>query len=246
MLNRFISGRARDGGAIAGHTFAVAEIRAATAEPPNIEPSAIPDGSCTVGVQVGRDGEEPWVDVALVERARAGDEEAFASLARAGGDRLLAIAFRILRDLGPAEDAVQQTLVLAWRELPSLRDPERFEAWLHRLLVHQCYAESRRGRRWTAVVRVLPVDGPAALDDGVSSVIDRDQLERGFRRLPPEQRAVFVYHHYLGLTLAEIADQLGLPLGTVKSRLHYATDSLRAALEADLRPTIEISRERRA
>ena len=82
---------------------------------------------------------ESRVQVALVERARAGDEEAFASLARAAGDRLLAIAYRILRDLGLAEDAVQQTLVLAWRELPSLREPDRFDAWLRRLLVNACY-----------------------------------------------------------------------------------------------------------
>ena len=181
----------------------------------------------------------------LVERARAGDEEAFASLARAAGDRLLSIAYRILRDLGLAEDAVQQTLVLAWRELPSLRDVERFDAWIHRLLVNACYREARRGRRWATNVRVLPVDGPAAPDD-FASVVERDQLERGFRRLPPEQRAVFVFHHYVGLTLPETAEQLGVPLGTVKSRLHYATNTLRAALEADLRPSTDTSRERMA
>jgi RNA polymerase sigma-70 factor (ECF subfamily) len=184
------------------------------------------------------------VQVALVERARAGDEEAFASLARAAGDRLLAIAYRILRDLGLAEDAVQQTLVLAWRELPSLRDVDRFDAWLRRLLVNSCYREARRGRRWAANVRVLPVDGPAAPDDFVS-VVARDQLERGFRRLPPEQRAVFVFHHYLGLTLLEVAAELGVPLGTVKSRLHYGTNTLRAAIEAVLRVP-STSREHRA
>ena len=182
------------------------------------------------------------MQVALVERARAGDEEAFASLARAAGDRLLAIAYRILRDLGLAEDAVQQTLVIAWRELPSLRDLDRFEAWLHRLLVNACYAEARRGRRWASNVHVLPVDGPAGPDDFVT-VAHRDQLDRGFRRLPPEQRAVFVFHHYLGLTLPEVADELGVPLGTVKSRLHYATATLRAALEADLRTSTDSSRE---
>jgi RNA polymerase sigma-70 factor, ECF subfamily len=181
----------------------------------------------------------------LVEQARAGDEEAFASLARGAGDRLLAIAYRILRDLGLAEDVVQQTLVLAWRELPSLRDVDRFDAWLHRLLVHACYRELRRGRPWAAIVRVLPLEGPAAPDDLVS-VVDRDQLDRGFRRLPPEQRAIFVFHHYLGLTLGEVAEQLGVPLGTVKSRLHYATNTLRAALEADLRSPIDSSRERLA
>ena len=182
---------------------------------------------------------------ALVDAARNGDEEAFASLARGAGDRLLAIAYRILRDLGLAEDAVQQTLVTAWRELPSLRDPDRFDAWLHRLLVHACYAEERRGRRWAANVRVLPNDGPSQPDAAISVVL-RDELERGFRRLPPEQRTVFVFHHYLGLTLAETAESLGVPLGTVKSRLHYATNSLRAALEADARSDIDSSRERLA
>ena len=161
--------------------------------------------------------------VALVERARAGDEEAFASLARAAGDLLLAIAYRILRDLGLAEDAVQQTLVLAWRELPSLRDADRFDAWLRRLLVNACYREARRGRHWAANIRVLPAEHPTRSDD-YAGVVERDQLDRGFRRLPPEQRAVFVFHHYLGLTLIEVAAELGVPLGTVKSRLHYATD----------------------
>jgi RNA polymerase sigma-70 factor (ECF subfamily) len=176
-----------------------------------------------------------------VELARAGDEEAFGALARASSDRLLAIAYRILRDLGRAEDAVQVTLVAAWRELPSLRDSDRFDAWVRRLLVHACYAEARRGRRWGNEIRVLPLDGPAVPDTSLS-VIDRDQLERGFRRLPPEQRAVFVFHHYLGLTLGEVADELGIPLGTVKSRLSYATTALRAALEADARPGPSVER----
>jgi RNA polymerase sigma-70 factor (ECF subfamily) len=185
------------------------------------------------------------VQVALVERARAGDEEAFASLARGVGDRLLAIAYRILRDLGLAEDAVQQTLVLAWRELPALRDVERFDAWLRRLLVNACYRQARNRRRWATNVRAIPLDEPSRSDD-YRAVVERDQLERGFRRLPPEQRAVFVFHHYLGLTLAEIAEELGVPLGTVKSRLHYATNTLRAGLEADLRLPTDSSREHSA
>ncbi|HYL40689.1 MAG TPA: sigma-70 family RNA polymerase sigma factor [Candidatus Binatus sp.] len=179
----------------------------------------------------------------LLERARAGDEDAFASLTQKSGDRLLAIAYRILRDVGLAEDAVQQTLVLAWRALPRLRDDDRFDAWLHRLLVNACYREARRDRPRVANVRVLSFDPPGS--DDLASVADRDQLERGFRRLPAEQRAVFVFHHYLGLTLPEIADQLDLPIGTVKSRLHYATSALRAALEADLRP-VEAPREQLA
>ena len=173
---------------------------------------------------------------ALVDLARRGDEEAFADLARAVGDRLMAIAYRILRDVDRAEDAVQQTLVTAWRELPSLRDADRFDAWLRRILVHACYAEARRRRTWAANVRTLPVDGPDGRDQ-MASVLQRDLLERAFRRVSPEQSAIFVLHHYVGLTLAEVADELGVPLGTVKSRLHYATQALRAALEADARTT---------
>jgi RNA polymerase sigma-70 factor (ECF subfamily) len=171
---------------------------------------------------------------ALVDLARRGDEEAFTDLARAVGDRLMAIAYRILRDADRAEDAVQQALVIAWRELPTLRDPDRFDAWLRRILVNACYAEARRHRRWAANIRVLPVDGPDGHDD-MSTVVERDRLERGFRRLSPEQRAIFVLHHHLGLTLAEIAGDLDVPLGTVKSRLHHATQGLRAALDADAR-----------
>ena len=171
---------------------------------------------------------------ALVDLARRGDEEAFADHARAVGDRLMAIAFRILRDADRAEDAVQQALVTAWHELPTLRDDDRFDAWLRRILVHACYAEARRRRAWAANVRVLPTDGPAGRDD-IAAIIERDRLERGFRRLSPEQSAIFVLHHYVGLTLPEVADELGVPLGTVKSRLHYATEALRAALDADAR-----------
>jgi RNA polymerase sigma-70 factor (ECF subfamily) len=182
------------------------------------------------------------VDQSLVLAARAGDEEAFGSLARGSADRLFAVAHRILRDVDLAEDAVQQALVTAWRELPGLREADRFEAWLHRILVHACYAESRRARRWSANVQVLPLDGPAGRDE-TDDVVMRDTLDRGFRRLPTEQRAVFVFHHYLGLSLAEIADTLDIPLGTVKSRLHYATNALRAALEADARIASPTSRE---
>lgn len=185
------------------------------------------------------------VDRTLIEAARSGDEEAFASIARGSADRLFAVAHRILRDVGRAEDAVQQTLVTAWRELPELREVERFDAWIHQILVHACYAEARQARRWSANVRVLSVDGSTTPDTALS-VATRDALDRGFRRLPPEQAAVFVLHHYLGWPLGEIAATLGVPLGTVKSRIHYATASLRAALEADARTATPTSRERMA
>jgi RNA polymerase sigma-70 factor, ECF subfamily len=172
------------------------------------------------------------VRVRLVERAREGDEVAFSELVDLDGDRCYAIAYRILRDVERAQDAVQQAFLLAWRELPKLRDPERFDVWLHRLLVNACYEEFRRYRRWTANVRHLPVDGPAGTDDTVS-VDDRDALERAFRRLSPEHRAVVVLHHHAGLPLTSIAEVSGVPIGTVKSRLFYATRILRDALATD-------------
>src|SRR5262245_18631068 len=166
-----------------------------------------------------------------------GDREAFGLLVKSTSDRMYAIATRILRDADLAEDALQGSLITAWRELPRLRDPDRFEAWLRRLLVHACYAEARRRRRWAGNVRVLPVDGPAGADD-LLSVADRDALDRAFRRLTVEQRAVFVLDHHLGLALVEIAETLGIPPGTARSRLHYATPLLREAIVADLQPVI--------
>jgi RNA polymerase sigma-70 factor (ECF subfamily) len=168
----------------------------------------------------------------LVERARNGDEIAFSELVDLDGDRCYAIAYRILRDVERAQDAVQQAFLLAWRELPRLRDPERFEVWLHRLLVNACYEEFRRYRRWSLNVRELPVDGPAGEDETVS-IVDRDALVRAFGRLSPEHRAVAVLHHHAGYSLASIAEVAGVPVGTVKSRLHYATRILRESLEVD-------------
>jgi RNA polymerase sigma-70 factor, ECF subfamily len=186
------------------------------------------------------------VERALVELARDGDEEAFASLIRMAGDRLMAIAFRILRDVDRAEDAVQQSIVTAWRELPALRDPDRFDGWLYRILVNACYAEARTRRRWDANVRLLDPDMTGGSSTGFLGVEDRDELERAFRRLPTEQRAVFVLHHYLGMRHAEIAETLDVPLGTVKSRIYYASMTLRAAIEADARTTTPSTRERPA
>jgi len=160
------------------------------------------------------------------------------------GDRCMAIATRILRDADLAEDAVQSALIIAWRELRSLRDPDRFEAWLHRILTNECYAEARRERRISAQIRVLPMADQAE-PVGILTVNDRDQLERAFRRLTLEQRSILVFHHYLDLPLAEVAERLGIPLGTAKSRLHHATAALRASLEADARIP-SVSQERLA
>jgi len=171
----------------------------------------------------------------LVERAQNGDREAFGALVRLISDRMYGLAARILRDSDLAEDALQGALINAWRQLPDLRDPDRFEAWVRKVLVHACYAEARRRRSWAANVRVLPVDGPAGTDD-IVSIDDRDQLDRAFRRLSVEQRAVFVLHHHEGRSLVEIADTLGIPAGTARSRLHYATRVLRGAIAADAEP----------
>jgi len=176
------------------------------------------------------------VDRDLVEAARHGDREAYADLIRARADRLFALAQRILRDVDRTEDAVQEALVIAWRDLPGLRDPDRFDAWLHRLVVRSCVHEAMRERRLVANLRVLPLDLPATKDD-LLSLDDRDQLERGFRRLEPQQRAILALRHFAGYEPAEIAEILGIPGGTVRSRLHHAHRAMRAALEADARPT---------
>ena len=172
----------------------------------------------------------------LVRQAQRGDAEAYDSLARMVGDRCLAIAVRVLRDIDLAEDAVQAALITAWTELRALRDPARFEPWLHRILAHACYAEARRRKRWYEGPKILAVEGAAGPDDYLT-VEDRDQLERAFRRLTVQQRAVLVFHHYLGLPLTEVATRTGLPVGTVKSRLYHATRALRASIEADARAT---------
>jgi RNA polymerase sigma-70 factor, ECF subfamily len=173
----------------------------------------------------------------LVERARRGDREAFAVLVHQVSGPLFAVAQRILRDQALAEDALQNALVLAWRRLPHLREPDRFEAWIHRILVRACYDESHRSRQWTANVRVLPVESPSEAD-ATERVLDRDELERAFRRLPVEQRAVFVLHHYVGLPLVEVAEMLEIPAGTARSRLHYALIGLRDALTTDAEPLV--------
>ncbi|MFL5677531.1 MAG: RNA polymerase sigma factor [Chloroflexota bacterium] len=172
------------------------------------------------------------MDADLVRRAQGGDQEAFAEMVYAVADRFLAVSHRILSDIDLAEDATQQALLSVWQDLPQLRDLARFEAWSYRLLVRACYAEGRKSRRWAPNLRLLSVDEPIAVD-GLSSVVDRDQLERAFRGLSLNHRTVVVLHHYLDLPLDRVADIVGVPVGTVGSRLHFATRHLRSALIAD-------------
>jgi len=170
--------------------------------------------------------------------ARSGDHAAFSALAAGSIRGLLAAARLILRDEDAAQDAVQEALVDAWLDIRGLRDPDRFDAWLHRLLVRGCYraAKRTRGRRLVEV-ELLPIDGPST-PDVQATLAERDQLDRGFRRLPTDQRTVLVLHHYLDMSDGEAAGVLDIPIGTFKSRLNRATQALRAALEAEDRRSV--------
>jgi len=168
----------------------------------------------------------------LVERAQRGDHDAFAVLASASIARLDAAARLILRDGELARDAVQEAMVRSWRDLPTLRDADRFDAWLHRLLVNACLDIVRRRRRRAFEVELTPIHIPTT-GDFTSSVVDRDLLDRGLRALEPSWRAIVVLHYFLGMPLPEVASALGIPLGTAKSRLHRAIGLLRVTVDGD-------------
>jgi RNA polymerase sigma-70 factor (ECF subfamily) len=170
----------------------------------------------------------------LVERAMAGDHEAFSELTRLSIAKLYAIARLILRDNERAEDATQEALVAAWRWLSTLRDADRFEAWLKQLLVRACYREAAKAKRRSEIEAHVAAIGRFGADPGIA-LADHDELERGFRRLSPEQHTLIVLHFYLGLPTQETADIVGIPVGTVKSRISRATQQMRAALDADAR-----------
>lgn len=177
------------------------------------------------------------MDTDPITRAQHGDMEAFAVLATEVAGRWLSVATRILRDRELAEDATQQALLAMWQDLPKLRATERFEAWAYRILVRACYAESRRERRWVPELRLLPSDEPVPID-GLDAIADRDQLERGFRRLTVEHRTILVLHHVLDLPLDRVAEIVGIPAGTAHSRLDRALRAMRASLDADTRSAL--------
>ena len=167
----------------------------------------------------------------LVERAGRGDHDAFAVLVNASIPRLEAVARLILRDHELARDAVQDAFIRAWRDLPGLRDPDRFDAWLHRLIVNACLDTLRKRRRRPMEVELTPLLPPSIADE-TGTVIDRDQLERAFRQLDPAQRAVLVLHYYVGMSVPQVAETLGVPLGTAQSRLARALATMRSTLGA--------------
>jgi len=170
---------------------------------------------------------------AEVQLAMRGDHDAFAALVSRASNRLYALACLMLRDSDRAQDATQDAFVRAWRDLPNLRDADRFDAWLRRLVVNACYDEARRVHRRAEVSLVLMPE--RSIVDSASATAETDRVERAFRRLPLDQRTVLVLQHYLDLSHVEIAETLGIPLGTVKSRLRYGGAALRAELDADER-----------
>lgn len=174
------------------------------------------------------------MDAQLVRKAQAGDRHAFEAIGREIVDRFHALAYSILGDSQQAQDSTQAALLTVWRNLPRLRDAERFEAWSYRILVRACYAEARRAPKWVSDDALAALPDPR-FDVDLRRVIERDQLERGFRRLSIEQRTVVVLHHLADMPLERVAEVTGVPEGTVHSRLYRALSALRAALEADAR-----------
>src|SRR5262245_42476641 len=174
----------------------------------------------------------------LAVRARDGDHDAFSALVDGSIGRLYAVACLILRDRDRAHDAVQEAMIAAWRDIRGLRDPDRVDAWFRRLVVRACYRQAKREHRRSVVELRVVSELPPAIPGPELSVAERDQLERGFARLGPDHRAVLVLTYYLGLPQSEVAETLDIPPGTVKSRLNRATAAMRAALDADDRPSL--------
>ena len=173
------------------------------------------------------------MDHRIIERAQEGDREAFALIVDASFDRCYEVARRILGESHLAQDATQAAMLAIWRDLPKLREADRFEAWSYRITVNACYAEARTARR--SLPGVAFDERPVA-SDAFGTVIDRDQLERAFSRQKLEHRAVLVLRYYLDMSVDEIAATLDIPAGTAKSRIHHALKAMRAALDADDRP----------
>jgi len=169
------------------------------------------------------------MDTDLVMRAQHGDRGAFAQIADEVLDRFLAIAHRILRDGALAEDATQAALLGIWRDLPKLREPDRFGAWSTKLLVNACYSEARRAKRWLPNLPLEAAPEPSVQDE-TGTILDRDLLDRAFRDIPADQRAAIVLHHYVGMPIETVAQTLDVPAGTVRSRMHRGMATLRASM----------------
>ena len=172
----------------------------------------------------------------LVERAREGDPAAFTVLIDLTIARLDAAARLILRDPELARDAVQEALIRAWRDVPGLRDPDRFDAWLNRLTVNTCLDLARRRRRRPVEVEIIDLDLPAGRDLS-TDIVNREMLDAALGELDPQRRALVVLHYFLGMPMPDIARTVGIPLGTAKSRLHHAVAAMRASVTDEATPT---------
>ena len=182
------------------------------------------------------------VDRILIERARRGDREAYEAIVVTSSDRLYAVALRTLRDADAAGEALQASLVRIWQDLPTLRDPDRFEGWSYRILINCCRMQRRASRRIEG--RVERSDEPGFVGDSQLELAVRDELEHAFRALPIDQRLVMVLRYYRDLSVAEIARMLSISEGTVKSRLHAGRRAMRAVLESEAR--LAVGREESA
>lgn len=171
-----------------------------------------------------------------------GDREAFGILASRSLPRLVGTAGLVLGRRDAAQDAAQEALVRAWRDLPSLREPDHFDAWLYRILIRACHDQRRREARGSRSATLGDRAAESVPDHAVASA-DRDAIEAGLRRLTVEQRTILVLRYYLQLSHPEISVAAQIPVGTVKSRINRALSALRAALAADARG---LTRERPA
>ena len=183
----------------------------------------------------------------LVERAIGGDHDAFSQLVDASTDRLYAVATLILRDSDRAQDAVQEALVSAWKDVCALRDPEAWDAWVYRLTVWACYRAARKQRRRNLVeLHVVPDREPAMPFDAPAALAERDLVERRLADLSIDHRSVIVLRFYMDLPLDEVAAILDIPIGTAKSRLSRGLEALRAAMAASADLPVRHVRERTA
>jgi RNA polymerase sigma-70 factor (ECF subfamily) len=186
-----------------------------------------------------------WMQRELVVKARDGDMEAYSDLVRLAHPRLFNVARLILRDSDRAGDAVQDALLLAWRHVRSLRDPDAWDAWLHRLTVRACYKVAKKERRRREIeVNVDPDPAMARVPDASIDVAEREWLMTELGRLDIDRRAVVVLHYFLDLTVDQVADILDIPRGTVASRLYRGLDQLRSSLSPEPRHATDSSAER--
>ena len=175
------------------------------------------------------------LEAGLVERARHGDPAAFETLLSGRLDKLFRTAWAILGSEADARDAIQEACLATWRQLPRLRDVERFDAWLSRILINACLLKLRQRARVREIPMMPAHDRPAPAGGDPDAIGEADAISRAFDRLTPDARAILVLHHLRHEPVSSIAASLGIPVGTVKWRLHAARAALETALAGEWR-----------